>query len=283
MSAAQTLQVPGYQVVQYIGSGARSSIWQIKDRQTGEFLSLKRVIRRHNSDIRFLQQAENEYEVGVCLEHPSLRKVLRIRRIKRWLTLKEIHLFMEYCPGTSIQEVRPPDVRDVLGIFHKVAEAMAYMNSKGFVHADMKPNNIIVNTDGTVKVIDLGQSCPIGTLKQRIQGTPDFIAPEQVHRLPIDSRTDVYNFGATLYWTLTGHAIPTVMPKQKATHLKSDMNVIPPENFNSQVTPSLSKLVTDCVEMNPGRRPESMAAVAARLNLISHTASRQLDKVQNKQ
>jgi len=143
----------------------------------------------------------------------------------------------------------------------------------------MKPNNIIVGQDGKVKIIDLGQSCPVGTLKERIQGTPDFIAPEQVHRRPLDSRTDVYNFGATLYWTLTGNAIPTVLPKQRSMHFKSDMHVIPPERFNSQVTPSLSKLVTDCVEMQPSQRPESMSAVAARLSLIAHTTSRKLNKV----
>jgi serine/threonine-protein kinase len=126
-----------------------------------------------------------------------------------------------------------------------------------------------------VKVIDLGQSCRIGTIKQRIQGTPDFIAPEQVHRRPLDSRTDVYNFGAALYWTVTGKAIPTVLPRERATNLKSDYVVTPPEKVNERVSAPLSKLIIDCVEMAPADRPESMSTVAARLGLIAHSLTRQ--------
>ena len=70
------------------------------------------------------------------------------------------------------------------------------MNSRGYVHADTKPNNIIVSAKGTVKIIDLGQSCPLGTIKERIQGTPDFIAPEQVNRRPLARRVRPYVIGA---------------------------------------------------------------------------------------
>ena len=128
--------------------------------------------------------------------------------LKRWLSLKEIHLVMEFCEGKSVQENRPQSVEQVVQIFSKVAGGLAHMNSRGYVHADTKPNNIIVAADGEVKIIDLGQSCHMGTIKQRIQGTPDFIAPEQVRRLPLDARTDIYNFGASLYWGLSGQAIP---------------------------------------------------------------------------
>ena len=81
---------------------------------------------------------------------------------------------------------------EVVRIFQAVASAMGHMHSMGFIHADMKPNNIIVGSkNGAVKVIDFGQSCSIGTRKARIQGTPDFIAPEQVKLRPLDARTDV--------------------------------------------------------------------------------------------
>ena len=67
------------------------------------------------------------------------------------------------------------------------------------------------------KIIDLGQSCPIGTTKSRIQGTPDYIAPEQVKRRTLGPRTDVFNLGATMYWALTGKNVPTLIPKKIAT------------------------------------------------------------------
>ena len=272
MSTAQSLEVPGYQVVQYLGSGARSTIWQVRDRQTSEIFALKRVVKKHTADTRFLEQAVNEYEVACQLDSPIVRKIYKLRRMKEWLRLREIHLLMELCEGDTVQAVRPTLIPEIIRIFQEVATALAYMNSRGFVHADMKPNNILVGKKGEVKIIDLGQSCQIGTVKQRIQGTPDFIAPEQVFRRPLDARTDVFNFAASLYWTLTGKAIPTVLPKKgKGMSLMTDLSITPPEEVNPEVPLPISRLVIDCLKINPNHRPASMNDVVSRLDLIAHT------------
>jgi serine/threonine-protein kinase len=271
MSSSQTLEVPGYQVVQFIGSGAGSTIWQIRDRRTDEIRALKRVLKRTAEDTRFLEQAINEYEIGSKLNHPVLRQMIELRRVKRWFSLKEIHLVMEYCPGQTVQETRPDSVPRVVEIFNEVAEGVAFMNARGFVHSDLKPNNIVVAGDGKVKIIDMGQSCPLGTIKERIQGTPDFIAPEQVYRRPLDARTDVYNFGASLYWVLTGKPIPTAMPQKGSVTMMADLSIITPEDVNKEVPASLNKLVMDCIETNAKKRPSSMNEVASRLSLIGHT------------
>ena len=274
MSSPRTLQVPGYRLLQFLGNGARSSIWQIEDTRSGDVLALKRVVRRDTSDMRFLEQAINEYNIGSRLNHPAIRGMHSLRRVRRWLSLKEIHLVMEYCHGKSVQDQRPQSVTDAIRIFIEVAAALSYMNSRGFVHADIKPNNIIVAPDGAVKIIDLGQSCSTGKIKQRIQGTPDFIAPEQVHRRPLDGRTDVFNFGAALYWTLTGRPIPTVLPAKGAVTMLMELEVVPPEQINPDVPAPLSKLIVDCIEIQPSRRPASMNAVASRLNLIGYNLNR---------
>jgi len=269
MASTQTLEVPGYQVVEFLGSGARSTIWRIRERQSNKLFALKRVVKRANADMRFLEQALNEYEVATQLDHPVIRRMFRCRRIKRWLSLREVHLVMELCEGKTIQEDRPTSILATLHIFDEVARALAAMNGVGFVHADIKPNNIIVAPDGQVRVIDLGQSCRLGTVKERIQGTPDFIAPEQVHRRPLDARTDVFNFGAALYWTLTGQPIPTILPKNESTIMRvKDLSVKPVEQVNPKVPPPLSKLVKECIEMSPSRRPRTMGEVQARIDLI---------------
>ena len=274
MGRSQTLVVPGYQVVKYIGSGAGSTIWEIRERATDDVYALKRVVKRHGSDARHLGQAINEYEIGVNLDHPAMRRIHLMRRIKRWLVLREIHLVMEFCKGRTVQDERPRSIREVVRIFIEVAAGLTHMNAQGFVHADIKPNNILVASDGEVKVIDLGQSCRIGTVKDRIQGTPDFIAPEQVQRQPLDSRTDVYNFAAALYWTLTGRAIPTSLPKKGQVTLMHDMAFTPPEALNPKVPAPLSKLIVDCIEVQPSRRPHSLKEVGARMGLILHTLDR---------
>jgi serine/threonine-protein kinase len=232
------------------------------------------VVRRHAGDYKFLEQAINEYHVGSTINHPGIRRILDLKRIKRLFTLREIHLIMEHVEGKSVQEGRPDDICEIVRIFCEVAASLAHMNGRGFVHADMKPNNIILCPDGHVKIIDLGQSCRIGTIKTRIQGTPDFMAPEQVHRLPLDGRTDIFNFGAALYWTLTGRPIPTIMPKKDHVGLMHDLSVTPPEQYNPQVPASLSQLLLCCIEMMPSKRPASMSEVSSRLILISRTLGR---------
>jgi eukaryotic-like serine/threonine-protein kinase len=271
MTAAGTLEVPGYQVIEFVGSGARSTIWQVRDRE-GAVCALKRVVRRSASDARFIQQAINEFETAGRCDHPVVRKVFRLERVRHWgLFVREVHLFMEWCEGRTVQDDRSEDVREIVRIYLAVAEGLAHINSRGLVHADTKPNNILVSSDGGVKLIDMGQSCRLGTVKERIQGTPDFIAPEQVHRGPLDARTDAYNFGASLYWALTGRPIATVLPRDRKTNLIGDYLVTPPEKLNGDVPLSLSKLVSECVELQPSRRPGSMNEVARRLSLIAHS------------
>ncbi len=265
--------------MQYLGSGARSTIWQIKDCRSGQVYALKRVVKKQSSDNRFLEQAENEYQVSQSFDHDSIRKILRIRRVKRWLSLREIHLFMEFCPGNTIQEHRPESVPHTVDIFIQVGKALEHINQQGFVHADMKPNNILIDRQGTAKIIDLGQSCPIGTTKQRIQGTPDFIAPEQVHRRPLDARTDVYNFGAALYWALTGKPIPTVLAnKRDGVQQINDLAVTPPDELNPEIPPSLSKLILDCIQLRPQSRPQNMEKVHSRLSLVAYMLNRNEDQ-----
>jgi len=274
MSSTQTLQIPGYQVIQFLGTGARSTIWQVRNCHTGEVFALKRVVKRNTSEVRFLEQAINEYQIGSRLNHPSLRRIYDIQRVKRWMGLREVRVIMEYCEGKSVQQDRPQNVQEAVRIFTKVASALAHMNEKGFVHADTKPNNIIVSSGSSVKVIDLGQSCPIGTVKTRIQGTPDFIAPEQVRRRPVDGRTDVFNFGASLYWTITGRPIPTVLPKEGSLTLNETQRVTPPEQLNPDTPTPLSKLITDCIQLAPVHRPGSMNEVVSRLKLIARQLAR---------
>lgn len=275
IGASNTLELPGFTIVRRLGTGARSTIWQVRQRRTGEMFALKRIVKRQANDERFFRQAFNEHEVCRHFDHPVVRKIHKLRRVRRFLRLKEVHMLMEFCDGVTLQDKRPESVAEIIGIFQKVADGIVHINSRGFVHADLKPNNIVVAPDGTVKIIDLGQSCTVGMIKNRVQGTPDYIAPEQVERHPLDVRTDVFNFGATMYWVLTGQAIPTVLPKNDGLMLKVNLAITPPEQINPTVPLPLSKLVLDCVEMLPNRRPQTVKMVSARLDLCSHALSRE--------
>jgi len=146
------------------------------------------------------------------------------------------------------------------------------MHQRGFVHCDIKPNNILINKTGSIKIIDLGQSCRIGTIKSRIQGTPDYIAPEQVKRKSLTPKTDIFNLGATMYWALTGKNVPTLIPKkQKTVGLYEPQRCLAPHQIKSQLPVPLSMLVMDCVKNDPAERPSNMVDIISGLDAMIHS------------
>src|SRR5688500_2835133 len=151
------------------------------------------------------------------------------------------------------------------------------MHKMGYVQCDRKTNNILKDDTGNVKVIDFGQSCPPNTVKEQIQGTPDYIAPEQVARRPITEQTDVFNLGATIYWTLTGRTIPTLYTVSKGgeNSFLVDSKIDTPQQLNPKVPTALSNLVMECVATNPRKRPADMDAVLTRLELAKHVLSKE--------
>ena len=264
----------GYEVVRRLGSGAGSTIFSVRDTNTGELRALKHVIRQDGQDKRMIEQVENEFEMSNRIDHPYVRKTFEVKRIKRMLQVREIIMLMEFCPGISLEQSPSHSLLDLLLIFRMVADALNGMHEAGIVHCDIKPNNIILAENGSIRVIDLGQSCPVGTIKPRIQGTPDYISPEQVKRKPVTRHTDLFNLGATIYWALTGKHVPTLIPKKmdKVEILSESRHVTPPapHELKSIIPVGVSNLVMECVKKNPKERPENMNELISRLDLLIH-------------
>ncbi len=253
--------------------GAASIIYLVQDPKSKQVWALKHVEKHTDKDARFLEQAEMECKIAQQLNHEAIRKITRIiKKTKNLLQVKELYLVMEFVDGKSI-DIKPPKTFEVaVDVFYQTAMAMAHMHDKGFVHADMKPNNVVVDNEWRVKLIDLGQSCPINTVKPRIQGTPDFIAPEQVHRRPITPKTDIYNLGAMMYFVLTKTKIPTALARGDSLMGSLDDAFLerakPAHEVNKNIPLKLSDLIMQCVEVDPEKRPADMRAVADRLYLI---------------
>jgi eukaryotic-like serine/threonine-protein kinase len=272
--------IDGYDVLAILGHGARSTIYAVQDAKDNQIYALKRVVKTGPADQRYLDQATKEHEVAVKLNHPALRKSYKLIRHREVIRVTEIYVLMEMIDGVTMEQHKTASMLDMVALIQQVALGLGAMHKAGFVHADIKPNNILVTGEKQVKIIDFGQSCEIGTVKERIQGTPDFIAPEQVLRREITPQTDVFNLGATMYWLLTGKHVPTLIPKSKfaaGTVIKPNENAIndptldgkllPPREHNAEVPPALSSLVMSCLETEPRERPETMQILHDRLEL----------------
>lgn len=271
-------EIQGFQVLATLGYGARSTVFAVKDRYN-QLYALKRVVKNSPADQRFLDQAIQEHQVASKLDHPVLRKSLKLFRQRALLRTSEVYVLMELVDGATLEQQRPEDMIDLCQICLQVTEGLAAMHRAGYVHADIKPNNILLNGHGQCKIIDFGQSCPIGTVKERIQGTPDYIAPEQVLRRQITPQTDVYNFGATMYWLLTGQYAPTILPRRDGlVNLRSRAPLRSPRELNPQVPPALSQLVVQCLELDPLRRPKSIEEVSDRLMMAIAQLQRARDQ-----
>ncbi len=275
---AEFNELAGYEVIGTLGHGARSTIYHVRDRRLNEF-ALKRVVRKSAAEQRFIDQALLEHKIATKFDHDALRKSLKVMKSGLFRT-SEVLVLMEYVAGVTLENEGLDDVAHLTKLTVGVADGLAQMHEKGFVHADMKPANVMVTHQGAIKIIDFGQSCEIGTVKERIQGTPDYIAPEQVKKQRITPLTDIFNFGATLYWMITKQNIPTMITRKKGKQvggMKVSMNTKCPEpiDLNPSIPPALSTLVMDCVQIDPRRRPDSMAQVRDRLGIAAAQFRRQ--------
>lgn len=271
-------ELPGYRITKQIGVGARSKISLATELSTGKSFAVKYVERESSEDDPFVGQVETEFEVSSNISHPCLRHSFHIHRERKLLQTKRIWLVMEYVDGLNLEKARPNRLMTFLSLFRKVAQGLNAMHAAGFVHTDIKPTNIMITRGATVKIIDFGQSCPIHHRKERIQGTPDYIAPEQVRRLTLDQRTDIFNLGATMYWVLTSEKYPTAI---RGTDARGGINIITadkpiaPIELNDKIPLSLSKLIMECCRDNPDGRPADMKQVISRLEVVQRIWAKQ--------
>ena len=261
--------IAGYTVDSVLGYGANSTIYAAIDPKDNKKYAIKRVVRKDQADQRFIDQMINEYEVSIQIDDPRVRKCYALKKQRALLTLKEAYLIMEFVEGENLVQRRPNSLLPLLQIFLKAIDGLIGINKAGFVHGDMKPNNIIVDSKGGVKLIDLGQSCPIGTVKTRIQGTPDYIAPEQVKRRPLTAQTDMFNFGATLYWCVTDRHIPTLIPDEDERRGGVERAFYPPSHYNKKIPATLDTFIIQCLQPRAIDRPESWPKAHSTLELIT--------------
>ena len=261
----------GYDVVSRLGQGAGSSIYAVCHPETGQLYALKHVVRKADKDVRYIEQLQNEFEISKGFRHPALRKCIDLKITRKLLGgPSEAALIMELVDGTPIDQQSLLPAAKLIDVFTQVGHGLVALHKQRYIHCDLKPSNILTCTDGRVKIIDFGQAVKTGTVKERVQGTPDFIAPEQVRCKAVDPTTDVFNFGATLYWALSGRRMPTLftVSKEQRDMLK-EQHFPTPHQLNPDAPEPLSKLAMWCVKISRGSRPADMEMVVAGLNKIA--------------
>lgn len=243
-----------YRVVNQLGTGAGSTILLISDKTAGGKRYALKIVRKQDPDDEiYVQQALTEYEAAKKLNHPAIAKVYDCRLKKAWFKVRGVELLLEYVDGKTLDEIEAPELGQLVLIFCQVASAMSHMHRRGVYHGDLKPANIMLGKNGQVKLIDFGTAWVRGHDKSRIQGTAQYMAPEQVNEKVVDDKTDIYNLGATMYRMFTGRFAQQEMPKPGA-----ERKLVPPIKINKRIPASLNELILSALSIDPSKRPPGM-------------------------
>ena len=254
-----------YAVGPKLGVGARSEIYEVRRRGDGALFAAKFVPVRGQEDLRVIGHLENEYRVLTAVQeattsgvHVAVR-VVDFIKVKKLFKVRAACLVMERLVGRALSDYHEYGLEQVLTIFQQVCLGLESTHAVGYVHADLKPQNILVGENLDVKLIDFGFAAPIGTSLTSAKGTFGYLAPEQAGGR-LTPRTDVFNCGAALYWVLTGQNLPSITPgEHEAAGFvpDADVPVPPPSQVNPEVPQELSDMVLRCCSARPENRPDA--------------------------
>ncbi len=266
-----------FTVLGTLGSGAHSNILHVRRAEDEKEYALKMVPIEDKEDLKYLEQAKHEFRVGQMLNHPNLVKVYAFETEGGWFSgPKKAKLLLEYVPGKTMDQLPLQRMARLLRIFERVADGLTHMHKQGVCHADLKPNNLIHERGTRVKVLDYGLAWIKGEGKGRIQGTPEYVAPETVEHKIVNERTDIYNFGATMYRLVTLQLPPSWFTGEDALPMDAKGfkdQFKPVRTANPMVPEGLADVIQQCLQPNANKRPERMSQIQGTLDQLADEAA----------
>ena len=254
-----------------ISRSGMATIYQAQDAlNQNQIVAVKVPHLRFEADPNFFSRFQREEEIGRKLDHPYLLKFIPVEKKSR------PYLVTEYLRGCTLSHLlnamRPLPEKDALGIASLLCDALQHMHGRGVIHRDLKPGNIMICRDRTLRLMDFGIASSAGSRKITLNGltatmgTPEYMSPEQVKNERADERSDIYCLGAVLYEMLTG-----VVPFQNENcwvSMNSRVTGDPtaPRKLNPGISPQAEEIVLHAMQRNPADRYPTAAAMKADLD-----------------
>jgi serine/threonine protein kinase len=245
-----------YKIYEQIGEGAVAEVFMGRDLTTNRMVAIK-VIRPHLVDEgKFVERFRREARVLAELNSPHAVQIYD------YGTEGEIsYIVLELIQGRILSDIMeaegPMEVDRALGLVRQIAECLQAAQQKGIVHRDIKPANVMVTADGLVKVMDFGfarSAISKGLTATDVLGTPNYISPEQAEGKEVDTRTDIYSLGASLYELLTGE-VPYKADTAIAVVLEHMTAPVPSvRSLRPDVPEAVDKITARCMAKEPRDR-----------------------------
>jgi serine/threonine-protein kinase len=269
-------QVDNYRLLTLMATGQTSQVWEVSEISSGRHFALKMLLPEHVHSAQQRHFLFHEAEVGRQIIHPKIIRMLTVVKDK-----DHPYVIMEFFPSTNLKlrvMHKEPYVRENFKtLVEQAAMALAYMHEKGWVHRDVKPDNILANSSAEVRLIDfaLGQrlSRSRGGLFGRrgggkAQGTRSYMSPEQIRGVGLDARADLYSFGATMYELLTGR--PPFRASNPTDLLSKHLQDKPdsPQIHNPDIGDELAKLILQMLAKKREERPKDFHEFLAKFRSL---------------
>jgi serine/threonine protein kinase len=265
--------IPGFELVSLLGRGGMGEVWKARQAGIGRWVALKILHSQFSQDPEYVARFLREARTVGKLSHPNI-----VRAFDCGQTGDQNYLVMEYVEGRPLDRLLKergafPE-REALALVRAVAEALQHAWEHRVIHRDVKPQNILVTSEGVPRLCDLGLSRDVSEAARLTQSgflacTPAYASPEQANAEPgIDTRTDVYSLGVVLYELVTGR-LPFEAASPTALLLKHvSESPPPPVSRAPHLSSGVNRLILEMLEKSPARRPATPGAVAARLDAL---------------
>ncbi len=262
-----------YTLVSIIGIGECSAVFGAFDRETGQTVALKMLAPDRLSDEMAVKRFLGEVEVLSLFDHPNIVKILDVS-----LEGENKFFVMEYIEGITLKKhilsKGALSEDEILFLSRPILSALSEVHTKGIVHCDIKPQNVVLVGSGEIKLMDFGISKSMASQTEEVSevtvGTVQYVSPEQAEGKPLSPASDLYSFGVTLYEMATG-VLPFVDDDQsRIAAMQVSSSPIPPALVCDTVSPELDALILRTIEKDPDARPESAAALLLELENL-HT------------
>ncbi|MGN0356905.1 MAG: Stk1 family PASTA domain-containing Ser/Thr kinase [Blautia sp.] len=258
-----------YEIVSKVGSGGMADVYKAKDHKLNRFVAMKVMKPEFSSDTNFISKFQREAQAAAGLAHPNVVNVFDVGEDQG-----VNYIVMELVEGITLKEYISKKgkltVKEATSIAIQVAMGLEAAHNRNIVHRDIKPQNIIISTDGKVKVTDFGiaRAASSNTISTNAMGSVHYSSPEQVRGGYSDYKSDIYSLGITMYEMVTG-MVPfdgdtTVAIAIK--HLQEEM--IPPSEITPDLPHSLEEIIMKCTQKSPDRRYSTLAEL---INDLKHS------------
>jgi eukaryotic-like serine/threonine-protein kinase len=259
-----------YVIRRRVGSGGMADVYLAEDQELGRRVALKLLNERHAADEQFVERFRREAQSAAGLSHPNIVSIFDRGRAEG-----TYYIAMEFLEGRTLKELLirngPTPVPIAIDYSRQILSALSFAHRNGIIHRDIKPHNIVVGSDGRLKVTDFGiarSGASQMTEAGSIVGTAQYLSPEQARGARVDPRSDIYSLGIVLYEMLTGH-VPFTGDTAVEIAMKHLSEVPePPSKLRPDVPHDLDAVVMRALAKDPEQRygsAEEMDADLARV------------------